>query len=93
VLNQILAARTLRLGIGQQTANNVKLVVARPNLGLAPPAGFVVLRLDHLRVVLKYLRHALALENFPPQVVRLDAVGVWGIAGIIVPAPVEGQEP
>ena len=93
MLDEVLAARALRLGIGQQAANHVELVVARPDLSLALPAGFFVLRLNHLRVVLQYLCHAFALENLPPEVVCLDAARVGRIAGTLVPAPVEGEEP
>ena len=53
----------------------------------------LVLRLQYLSVVLDYVRQPVAGEHPLPQVVGLEAVGVRRVAGAVVPALVEGQEP
>ena len=68
-------------------------MVARPDLGPPPPARLLVLRFHHLGVVLQDVGQALPAQHLPPQVVGLDAAGVGRVAGAVVPAAVEGQEP
>ena len=93
VLDQVAPSRPVRRGIGQQPAHDVELVVAGPDLRALLPAGLLVLRLHHLGVVLQDVGEALAREHLAPQVVGLDAARVGRIAGAVVPAPVERQEP
>ena len=56
-------------------------------------ASLLVFGLHHLGVVLEDVRQALAGQHLAPQVVGLDAARVGRVAGAVVPAPVEGQEP
>ena len=93
VLDQVAPARPVRGGVGQQPADDVELVVAGPDLRPLLPAGLLVLRLHHLGVVLQDVGQALARQHLAPQVVGLDAARVGRIAGAVVPAPVERQEP
>ena len=93
VLDQVAAARAAVPGVGQQAAHHVELMVAGPDLGPLPPARLLVLRHDHLGVVLEDVGQALPAQHLPPQVVGLDAAGVGRVAGAVVPAAVEGQEP
>ena len=93
VLDEVAPARPVRRRVGEQPPHHVELVVARPHLRAPLPAGLLVLRVDDLRVVLQDVRHALARQHPPPQVVGLDAAGVGRVAGPVVPAPVERQEP
>ena len=53
VLNQVTLAGALLFDVGEQPAHDVELVVPRPDLDGLLLAGFVVLRLDDLRVVLE----------------------------------------
>ena len=93
VLDQVAPARPLRGGVGQQPADDVELVVTGPDLRPLLPAGLLVLRLHHLGVVLQDVGEALARQHLAPQVVGLDAARVGRVAGAVVPAPVERQEP
>ena len=93
VLDQVAPARAAVPRGGQQAAHRVELMVTRPDLGPLPPAGLLVLRLHHLGVVLQDVGQALPAQHLPPQVVGLDAAGVGRVAGAVVPAAVEGQEP
>ena len=93
VLDQVASASPVSCGVGQQTAHHVELVVAGPDLRPRLPAGLFVLRLDHLGVVLQDVGEVLAGQHLAPQVVRLDAARVGRVAGAVVPAPVEWQEP
>ena len=93
VLDQVAPARPVRRGVGQQPAHHVELLVARPNLCPLFLAGLLVLHLHHLGVVLQDVGQALASQHVSPQVVGLEAARVGRIAGAVVPAPVERQEP
>ena len=93
VLDEVAPARPVRRGVGQQPAHHVELVVTGPNLRPLLPACLLVLHLDYLGVVLKEVRQALAGKHLTPQVVGLDAAGVRRVAGAVVPAPVEREEP
>ena len=93
VLDQVALARAAAPRVDQKAANHVELVVARPHLAPAPPARLLVLPLHHLGVVLEDVGQALRGQHLAPQVVGLDAAGVGRVAGAVVPAPVEGQEP
>src|SRR5690606_39654872 len=48
---------------------------------------------DELSVVFEDVGHAVAREDFPPQVVGLEPVRIGRIARAIVPALVERQKP
>ena len=93
VLDEVAAARSVPGGVGEQPAHDVELVVAGPDLRPLLPAGLLVLRPHHLGVVLKDVGQALAGQHLAPQVVGLDAARVGRVAGAVVPAPVERQEP
>ena len=79
--------------VSQESTHHVELVVARPDLHLHLPARLLILGLDDLRVVLQDVGQPAAGEQTPPEVVGLEAIGVWRIACTVVPALVEGQEP
>src|SRR5690606_10153876 len=93
VLDQVALAGAVLARVGEQPAHHVELVEARPDLHRLFPAGLVVLRLDDLRVVLEDVGEALAREDPLPEVVGLQTVRVGRIAGAVVPALGEGQEP
>ncbi len=93
VLDQVAPARTIVVGIGQQLAHHVQLVVAREDLRLFLAARLRVLELHHLRVVLQDVGEAERGEHALPEVVGLEALRVRRIARAIVVALVEGQEP
>ena len=93
MLDQVAPARAVAARVGEKRAHHVELVVARPDLGPRPAAGSVVLRGEKVRVVLQDVGQALAGEDPPPQVVGLEAVGIGRVAGPVVPAHVEGEEP
>ncbi len=93
VLDQIAPARAAHLRVGEQPAQHVELVIARPDLEPLLPAGLVVPGLDDLRVVLEDVGQARAGEHALPQVVGLQPVGVGRVAGAVAPALVERQEP
>ena len=79
--------------IGEQLADDVELVVARPDLGGALAPGPLVADLDDLGVVLEDVGQPIAGQDLLPQVVGLEPIGVRRVAGPVVPAAVEGQEP
>ena len=93
VLDQVAPARAMLTGVFQQPAHHVELVVAGPDLGLGPAARLLVPLFHQLCVVLEDVGQALAGQHLTPQIVRLDPARVGGVAGAVVPAPVEGQEP
>ena len=93
VLDEIALSGAVLCHVGQQAANNVELLVARPDLSLLRARGLVVLGLDHLSVVFQDVGQALAGKHLSPEIVALDAVWVGRVAGAVVPAAVEGQEP
>ena len=93
VLDEVPPAGTVFGRVGQQLAHHVELVVARPDLLPALPAGAPVLLDDDPGVVLQDVGQAPAGEDALPEVVGLEAVGVGRVAGTVVAALVEGQEP
>ena len=93
VLDQVAPARPVRRGVGQEAPHDVELVVAGPDLRPLPSARPLVFRLHHLRVVLQDVGQALAGQHLAPEVVGADAARVGRVAGAVVPAPVERQEP
>ena len=93
VLDQVAPARAVLPRVGQQLAHHVELVVARQDLHRLLLAGLRVLGLDDLGVVLEDVGQAVAGEDALPEVVGLEPVRVRRIAGAVVPALVERQEP
>ena len=93
VLDQIAAAGAVLSGISEQATHHLELVEAGPDLHRLLPAGLLVLGLHHLGVVLKDVGEPLAGEDLLPEVGRLEALRVRGVAGAVVPTLVEGQEP
>ena len=93
VLHQVLLACALLLRVGQQLANDVELVIARPYLGPAPLPGLRIGGLDELGVVLKDVGQALPGERLAPQVLGHETVGIDRVARATVPSLVERQEP
>ena len=93
VLDQVAPARAVYGGVGEQAAHHFELMVARPNLGAVGAPGLGVLEGHHLGVVLQDVGEAAALQHLPPQVVDRQSVRIGRVAGAVVPAAVEGQEP
>lgn len=58
VLNQMAPARAASGGVGQQFSHDIELVIPRPDLRSLLPAGFLVLDLNDLRVVLQDVRQS-----------------------------------
>ena len=77
----------------EQPADNFQLVPAGPDDATVLAVGGVVFLYDHLRIVLEYVAQALFAQYVLPEIGRLQAVGIDGIAGAAVYALVEGQEP
>ena len=92
-MDQVALTCAVRAGVGQDFTHHVELVITRPDLFAFLPACLLVLRLDHLGVVLEDVGQALAGQHLAPQVVGLEAVRIGRVAGAVFPAPVEGQEP
>src|SRR6266542_2787373 len=93
MLNQIAPPRALGLHVGEQPANDVELVISRPDLDGLLPARLRVSDFDDLRVVLEDVGETLPREYTLPKVVCLEAVRVRRIASPVVPPQVERQEP
>ena len=93
VLDEVAVPGAAGAGVGEQVLHCVDLVVARPDLGLLPFAGLLVLRLHDLSVVLEDIGQALAGQHLAPQVVGLEPVRVRRVARAVVPPAIEGQEP
>ena len=93
VLDQVAPARAERCGVGQQPPHDVELVVAGPDLRPLLLARLLVLGRDHLGVVLQDVGQALARQHVAPQIVGLDPGRIGRVAGAVVPAAVERQEP
>ena len=93
VLDEILGAHSPAGRVGQQLAHHVQLVIARPYLLSPLASGLVVPRLHDLSVVLDDVGEPIAGENLLPQVIGLEAIGVWTVALAVIPALVERQEP
>ena len=79
--------------IGQEPPHYVELVVARPDLLLPLLARLLILGLNDLCIVLQDVGQSVAGEEAHPEVVGLEAVRIRRVAGAVVPALVEGQEP
>ena len=93
VLDEVAFADAGGGDVGQQLAHDVELVVARPDLAVAFLAALSALEFDALGVVFDDVGEAVAGERLFPEVVGLEPVGVGRVAGAVVPAAVEGQEP
>ena len=93
MLDQIALSRAFTVGIVQKFTHHIKLMVTRPDLSFLLLSGLFILYDHHLGIVFDDVCQALPCQNLFPQVVNLEAVGVGGIAGAIVPALVERQEP
>lgn len=93
VLDQVAPARTVVGRVGQQPADHVELVEARPDLHGLLSAGLLILGPDDLGVVLQDVRQPVAGQDALPQVVGLEPGRVGGVARPVAPAQVEGQEP
>ncbi len=92
VLDQVAAADVVGVGVGEELADDVELVVAGEDqeLLLSPlVVGFD----DDLGVVFEDVGEAAAGEDLRPEVVGFEAIGVGRVAGAVVPALVEGEEP
>ena len=93
VLDQVAPARAVLASVGQELANHIELVEARPDLGRLLLAGLLVLGLDDLGVVLEDVGQAIARQDALPQVVGHEAVRVRRVPRAVIPALIEGQEP
>ena len=93
VLNQVAPAGATCGGVRQKPADHIELMVAGPDLHSCLVARLLVPRFHQLGVVLQDVGQVLAGQHLAPQVVYLDAAWVRWIAGAVVPAAVEGQEP
>ena len=93
VLDQVASTGTNLPGVGKEFTNYVELVVTRENLFSLLSAGLFVFFLDDLCVVLQDICQALTGEDVFPEEVRLEPVRVRGVAGTVVVAQVEGEEP
>ena len=94
VLDEVAYADAVGGDVGQQFAHDVELVVAGPDLAVAfLLAALPALDFDALGVVLDDVGEAVAGERLFPEVVGLEPVRVGRVAGAVVPAAVEGQEP
>ena len=93
VLDQVAPARPMGAHVGQRLAHDAELVIARPDLPPLLPARARVPLLDDLRVVLDDVRQTRGGEHLLPEVVGLQAVRVGRVAGAVVVALVERQEP
>ena len=93
VLDQVAPARAVLAAIGQQTADHVELMVARPDLRPPLPAGLVILPPPPVRSFLQDVGQALPRQHLPPQVVDRQPVRVRRVARTVVPAAIERQEP
>ena len=93
VLDQVALPHSVGGNIGEQLADDVELVVAGPDLGGALAPGPLVADLDDLGVVLEDVGQPVAGQDLLPQVLGLEPFGVGRVAGSVVPATVEGQEP
>ena len=93
MLDQIATTGALLSGISEKSTYHLKLVEAGPYLHRLLPSGLLVLGLHHLGVVLKDVGEPFAGEDLLPEVGRLEALRVRGVAGAVVPTLVEGQEP
>src|SRR6266852_2859167 len=80
MLNEIPPPRSMCGDIGEQPAYYIELVIAGEDL-LAPElACLPVLFLDDLGVVLQNVREASRSEDFFPEIIGLEAIGVRRIA-------------
>ena len=93
VLNQIPSSGAVCPGVLQEPAHHVELLIPRPDLDPLLPARLRVLRRHHLRVVLQDVGHARPGQDVAPQVFRPETARIGRVAGTVVPAAVEGQEP
>src|SRR5689334_19391822 len=93
MLDQVPPSRTARRNVGQQLLNQVQLMIARKYLFFTLPARPLVLRFDHLCVVLNDLREAPASKHIAPEVVCLQPIGVRRIPRTVVEPLIEGEKP
>jgi hypothetical protein len=91
VLNEVAMAGTVG-GVGEELVDDIELVVAGKDLALALATALVLLD-DDLGVVLDDVGQTVLGEDLRPEVVGLEADGVGRVAGAVVPALVEGEEP
>ena len=93
MLDQVLLARAARPGVSQELAYDLELVESRENLFPSFPAASTIVFHHDLGVVLKNVGKPRSGQDFLPEVIGLDADGVWWVTRAAVPTLVEGQKP
>ena len=93
VLDEVALPRPVGLDVGEGLADDAQLVVAGPDRAARFAAGDGVLFLDDLGVIFEDVGEAGGGEDFLPEVVGFEALGVGRVARAVVAPFVEGQEP
>ena len=93
VLDQVPFTVAVRAGVGKKFAHGIELVVTRPDLHPFCLTGLLIPGRNNLGVVFQDVGEASSSQHLPPQVVGLETVRVWRVAGAVVRAAVERQKP
>lgn len=93
MLDQVALAHTMLGSMLQQAPHHVDLVVAGPDLFSGLLSRLFVADLNQLGIVLENVGQTFPGQHLAPQVGGLESVRIGRIAGTIVPATVEWQEP
>ena len=98
MLDKIIAARAVGLGVGDEAAHRIKLVVTRENHRLLTDHPYAFVSGDFLFLnfqmheALQDIQQAVGGQRLVPQVVRLPVVLHGWITGTVLVAFVEGQK-
>ena len=93
MLDEVFVPDAFLLHIGKKRTHHHKLMKARKNLLMTDFFGVFVNFGNNLRVVFDDVGKRLLLQNVFPQIGRLEAVRVDGIARAVVMSFVKGQKP
>lgn len=93
MLDQVASTGTNLPGVDEEFPDYVELVITWEDLFPLLSAGFPVFLLDDLCVVLQDIGQALTGEDVSPEEVGFEPVGIRRVAGTVVVAQVEGEEP
>ncbi len=93
MLNEVALACAVFFYIVQQLMHHLELVIARNNLPALFLAGFGIFFLHDLGIVFQNIGEAGRCEQAFPEVVGFETVRIRRVAGAVIPALIERQEP
>lgn len=93
MLDEIAPPNAVNLGLGEELADNIELVITREDLNRFLGFGLFIFGGDDLGEIFDDSGEALTGEDSFPEIIGFEAVRVRRVAGAVVPTLVKGQKP